>query len=122
MSKPAPDGIDRYVPGQDQGRSLSRRRYGGREGGWRPGERRGRGGERGGERSGRDGRDAEGRRLVNGRPRKTQEELDAEMEDYWVNAGTAAGRASTNGAAPAPAATPMAQVALAADEDIDMIE
>ena len=41
-----------------------------------------------------------------GRPKKTQEELDAEMEDYWV--------AKENGtetvAAPAPA------------DDVDMIE
>ena len=119
VTKPAPDGIDRYVPGQDVGRSSSRRGFGGREGGRRPGERR----ERGGDRPGRDGRDAEGHRLVNGRPRKTQEELDADMEDYWGKASMASMArtdtgAATNGAAPAAAV----QATGTGDEDIDMIE
>jgi THO complex subunit 4 len=115
-SKPAPDGIDRYVPGQDDRRSSSRRGIGGREGGRRPGERRERGGERAG--GARDGRDPNGHKLVNGRPRKTQEELDAEMDDYWGNSGPAA---SINGAAPAAAASAV-QVPVVGDEDIDMIE
>jgi THO complex subunit 4 len=55
---------------------------------------------------------------VNGRPRKTQEELDAEMDDYWGNAGVAA---SINGAAPAAPASAV-QAAAAGDDDIDMIE
>lgn len=118
ISKHAPNGIDRYVPGRDHGRSTSRRGHGGVEGRRRPGERR----ERGGERAGRDGRDSEGHRLVNGRPRKTQEELDAEMEDYWGNARTPEGAASTNGAAPAAHTTQVAQAAVTGDEDIDMIE
>ena len=42
-----------------------------------------------------------------GRPRKTQEELDAEMEDYWV--------AKENG-------TGTPDAALAPQDDIDMIE
>jgi len=117
ISKPAPDGIDRYVPGQDDRRSSSRRGGGGREGGRRPGERR----ERGGERAGRDGRDGEGHKLVNGRPRKTQEELDAEMDSYWGNAGAAEGAAATTGATSAPASS-AAQVRAAGDDDIDMIE
>ncbi|ERF69737.1 hypothetical protein EPUS_07563 [Endocarpon pusillum Z07020] len=119
ISRPAPEGIDRYVPGRDDSRSSSRRAYGGREGGGRrPGERRERG-----ERAGKDGRDGEGHRLVNGRPRKTQEELDAEMEDYWGNAGNADGAAPTNGAAnPAASAAPAVQVTAAGDDDIDMIE
>lgn len=115
-SKPAPDGIDRYVPRQDDRRSSSRRGMGAREGGRRPGERRERGGERAG--SGKDERDPNGHKLVNGRPRKTQEELDAEMDDYWGNAGAAA---SINGAAPAAPASAV-QAAAAGDDDIDMIE
>lgn len=58
--------------------------------------------------------------MVNGRPRKTQDELDREMEDYWkskaeVSKGTDNGGQSEE----APAAT----VAMAAmeDDDIDMI-
>ena len=79
-SKPPPEGVDRYVPGQSgrnrrsrtrspRGRSpISRRRS--------PVRRRDdRDGGRGGERN--------GPRIVGGRPRKTQEELDREMEDYW---------------------------------------
>jgi THO complex subunit 4 len=53
--------------------------------------------------------------MVNGRPRKTQEELDAEMEDYWGSA--AATEATTT--APATSA-PSAPAAL--DDDIEMIE
>ena len=30
-------------------------------------------------------RDDRGHQLVGGRPRKTQEELDKEMEEYWVS-------------------------------------
>ncbi|KAJ5573905.1 RNA binding protein [Penicillium hispanicum] len=110
VTKPAPDHIDRYVPGQ---RSPVRRSGGGRRGGGR--DNRARNGEGG------------GRRTANGRPRKTQEELDQEMEDYWGgNAGTenaekqgeqdqvAAAATATSGA---PAAT-----APVADDDIDMIE
>lgn len=117
VSKPPPDGIDRYVPGQDDGRSSSRRGYNRREGGRRPGERR----EQGGERAGRDGRAAEGHRLVNGRPRKTQEELDAEMEDYWGNTGAADADATANGAGSAAVSAPI-QASATGDEDIDMIE
>lgn len=119
VSKPPPDGIDRYIPGESNGRSP--RRNGGRENGRRPGERRERGGG-GGARGGRDRseRGDNGGRMVNGRPRKTQEELDAEMEDYWGSAQNAepATTAAVNGASSAsvvPAAT-------VADDDIDMIE
>jgi THO complex subunit 4 len=56
---------------------------------------------------------------VNGRPRKTQEELDAEMEDYWGSAAAAA--ATTNGAVTA-AAKPAVYVSATGDDDIDMIE
>jgi THO complex subunit 4 len=111
-SRPTPDGIDRYVPGRRAtSRSPVRRRGTPRESGRRPGERRERGG-RGGPRRART--DEDGRPLVQGRPRKTAEELDAEMADYWGgnNEGEAAnGNGGANGAAPAAAA----------DQDEDMV-
>lgn len=100
-TKPAPDHIDRYVPGQ---RSPVRRN-GGRRGGR---ENRPRNPENGGRRS-------------NARPRKTQEELDQEMEDYW--GGNAAAENTE-----APPVQPVEQqaappaAATIADDDIDMIE
>ncbi|CAL5872015.1 uncharacterized protein PFLUO_LOCUS6272 [Penicillium psychrofluorescens] len=104
VSKPAPDNIDRYVPGG--GRSPTRRSGGARRGG-------------------RDNRSRndEGRRAPNGRPRKTQEELDQEMEDYWGGAKEGAGEADKQPAQEqaAPAAAPVAAPAVA-DDDIDMIE
>lgn len=103
-TKPAPDNIDRYVPGQNGGRSDSRR------GGRRPGERR--------ERRGRS--DDAGHKLVGGRPRKTQEELDAEMEDYW--SGGAGGNAQTTDAsANGPATTAPQTNTASADAEIDMM-
>ncbi|KAL9617032.1 MAG: hypothetical protein Q9160_008149 [Pyrenula sp. 1 TL-2023] len=138
VSKPAPENIDRYVPGQDRDYSPAPRRRGGggaglpRENGRRPGQRR--------ENSRRD-RDREegggGQKTVNGRPRKTAEELDQEMEDYWGGAGTntnvngvAAGViASQNGnvAVGGPGAGPEVARVAAADEglgevDMDVIE
>jgi THO complex subunit 4 len=122
VTKPPPENIDRYVPGQSSGRNSSRRNEG-RESGRRPGERRERGGWSDRGRGGRDRpeRGENGARMVNGRPRKTQEELDAEMEDYWGTANPAggdtavpAGKVSSQSAAPAAAAV--------ADDDIDMIE
>ncbi|OXV10232.1 hypothetical protein Egran_01998 [Elaphomyces granulatus] len=109
VSKPPPDHIDRYVPGQN---SPTYRNRGGR----RPGERR----------DDRNHMNNHGRRLVNGRAngrvRKTQEELDQEMDDYWGNSNAGAGAAEKNTipavsqqAAPAPNPT-------AGDDDIDMIE
>ncbi|KEF60944.1 uncharacterized protein A1O9_02508 [Exophiala aquamarina CBS 119918] len=99
VTKPAPDGIDRYIPGQRGGRSSSHR-----GGGRRPGERRDR------------VRDGEGPRLANGRPRKTAEELDAEMDDYWGTSG-AAQTENGNSTGVAPTTT-----APARGDDIDMIE
>ncbi|KAL4806160.1 hypothetical protein BDV18DRAFT_138899 [Aspergillus unguis] len=107
VSKPAPDHIDRYIPGQ---RSPARRGGGG-----------------GGRRRGGEG--GEGRRGGNPRPKKTQEELDQEMEDYWGTGGGADSGAATTeqqvaqeqaapaADAPAPAAAPAG-----GDDDIDMIE
>lgn len=126
LGRPAPDNIDRYVPGQTEGRSPVPRS------GRRPGERREQ--ERNGSRRGRDRGDRSdgGARMVNGRPRKTHEELDAEMEDYWSSAGVADPGAKASAAAPAataaaaPAATAArpttATAAGGAEDDIDMIE
>lgn len=50
--------------------------------------------------SGRGGERA-GPRIVGGRPRKTQEELDREMEDYWGNTKEQNGVASEKQAEPA---------------------
>ncbi|KAJ0427004.1 hypothetical protein BJY00DRAFT_6395 [Aspergillus carlsbadensis] len=102
VSKPAPENIDRYVPGQ---RSPPRRTGGGRH----------------------QGENREPRPRGNARPKKTQEELDQEMEDYWgtstAGAGAAGGDVAVEQGAPTPAATatPVA-AAPAADDDIDMIE
>ncbi|KAF2716298.1 RNA-binding domain-containing protein [Polychaeton citri CBS 116435] len=82
MSPRVHDGIDRYIPGAPRRRAASRspvrRRGTPREGGRRPGERSQRGGRRGGPKP-----DEEGRPPRGGRPRKTAEELDAEMADYF---------------------------------------
>ncbi|POR32058.1 THO complex subunit 4A [Tolypocladium paradoxum] len=103
-------GIDRYIPGEgSRERSPMPRRRGGR----RPGTRREGGREGGREGSARDQQSTRGGRGNNPRSKKTQEELDAEMEDYFGgnNAPAAAETEPANGAAPA-----------AAIDDIDMIE
>jgi THO complex subunit 4 len=71
-----------------------------RRDGRRPGVRRERG-----DRAGRGG--GADRMAKDGRPKKTQEELDAEMEDYW------GAKENGNGAE---------GVATAAQDDVDMIE
>ncbi len=111
----APERVDRYVPRAPRSRSPIRRRGTPRESGRRPGQRREDSG-----RAPRPGRtDAEGRPIVGGRPKKTAEELDAEMEDYWGSKAKANGAAeATNGSA----ASAPAPVAAVADDDIDMIE
>ncbi|CAG7940136.1 unnamed protein product [Penicillium olsonii] len=100
VTKPPPDGIDRYVPGQRSGRSP--RRNGGRRGG-------------------RDrGQPADGsNRRSTARPRKTQEELDQEMEDYWGGANNGDDAAAAPDAPQQAAPAPSAPVA---DDDVDMIE
>ncbi|KAJ5191227.1 Nucleotide-binding alpha-beta plait [Penicillium cinerascens] len=106
MTKPAPDHIDRYIPGQRD----TAHRSGGRRGGGR--ESRPRNAENPGRRS-------------NARPRKTQEELDQEMEDYWGNkdADTEGTGAQPVQDAPVAADAPAAVAAPAVtDNDIDMIE
>jgi THO complex subunit 4 len=119
VSKPAPENIDRYVPGQ---RSPVRRNAGGGGGGRRPGERRDEK-RRDAAGRGRGGGGGEGGRTAGSgpRPKKTQEELDQEMDDYW---GTTNTTTETVTAAAAPAAETVAveSAPAAADDDIDMIE
>jgi THO complex subunit 4 len=107
VSKPPPENIDRYVPGQDSGnerrRSPRPRRGDGHSRGdaRRPGQRR----ERNNNNNNSQG---DGPAIVQGRPRKTAEELDAEMEDYW---GKSANGAANNSTA-----------AAVTEEDVDMVE
>ncbi|OTB06426.1 hypothetical protein M426DRAFT_110594 [Hypoxylon sp. CI-4A] len=113
-------GVDSYVPGRgSRSRSpLPRRRGGGGGGGGgrRPGARREGGGNGGGNGNGNgtstpNGRERTGR---DGRPKKTQEELDAEMADYFNPGSTEEAPAAETGGAAAAAA--------AAGDDVDMIE
>lgn len=108
VSKPAPDHIDRYVPGQQ--RSPVRRNGDGRR----------RGGPR---RDDRNRNDGGGNRATNGRPRKTQEELDQEMEDYWGGSANAGAGAADQATVPdEPQQVAPASTAAAGDDDVDMIE
>lgn len=93
--RPAPPDVDRYMPGRGS-RSPIRRRGTPREGGRRPGQRR----EETAKGPRRPRTDDEGRPMVGGRPRKTAEELDAEMADYFGGKGDELAPAG-NGAAPA---------------------
>ena len=52
--------------------------------------------------------------MVNGRPRKTQEELDQEMEDYWGSNAEKNVNGDANG-------EKKGEVAAPEDDDIDMI-
>ncbi len=114
VSKPPPEGVDRYVPGE---RSRSPRpRRGGRDVGRRPGARR----EDSGRRNGGSRADGGRSQARDGRPRKTQEELDAEMEDYWGNKG--GDSEVKNGGAVQNGNMGGAQTASLDDGDIDMIE
>ena len=113
VSMPAPENIDRYIPGQ---RTDSRHRS--------PLPRRGdtrraRGGpRRPGERLRKSPQtDVEGHRLVQGRPRKTADELDAEMADYWGGK-----EENANGGTEKALENPNASAATAANDDVDMIE
>jgi THO complex subunit 4 len=104
VSKPPPEGIDRYIPGQ---RTRSPR-AGRQDSGRRPGTR----GDRG-DRNSRRGQDS-APRAGGARPKKTQEELDKEMEDYF------GGDQQSNGV---DGAQDSAASATAATEgDIDMAE
>nr|XP_036580543.1 RNA binding domain-containing protein [Colletotrichum truncatum]KAF6788538.1 RNA binding domain-containing protein [Colletotrichum truncatum] len=107
----ASKGIDRYVPGTRSRSPMPRRRGGGGGGGRRPGARREGGRDQEGGQGGRGG--GSGR---NGRARKTQEELDAEMADYFGGGNADDSAPQANGGASAAAA------AAPATDDIDMIE
>lgn len=112
VTKPPPEHIDRYVPGQ---RSPTRRNGGGRNRSRRadgPRDSSSRGG---------------GRSTATGRSRKTQEELDQEMEDYWGQKNMGEAEVATNGAAvnqfaQEPAIHQADAPAIGGDDDIDMIE
>ncbi|KAM0252133.1 hypothetical protein ACHAQJ_007873 [Trichoderma viride] len=120
-------GIDRYVPGAgSRSRSpMPPRRGGG--GGRRPGARREGGGrDQDPARGGRGGRGGGGggggraERTNTPRPKKTQEELDAEMEDYFnAHGGAAEPAAESAPEAAAPSGETAAPVHI---DDIDMIE
>lgn len=108
-----PEHIDRYMPGSRGSRSPIGRRGAGtpREGGRRPGQRREEGG--GPPRGPKAPREGGGERR--GKPRKTAEELDAEMADYFGGGSGAgngdAGTAQNNGAGNA-----------VVTDDVDMVE
>lgn len=110
VSGPPPPNVDRYVPGRDRSsRSpLPRRRDGRPPGARREREDRSGRGDRGRETSGRSGR----------RPKKTQEELDAEMEDYF--GGGAKENGTDNTSKPSAAAAPATSID--ATGDIEMAE
>lgn len=67
---------------------------------------------------GRGRRDTGARETVNGRPRKTQDELDKEMEDYWT--GQRKMQAESNGPGNGVVENGVAAAPAAIDEDIDM--
>jgi THO complex subunit 4 len=126
VTGPPPEHIDRYVPsghGSDReggagGREPRRDGRGSRGG---PGA--GRGGRRPGQRrdarGGGDNKDKEGHAIVQGRPRKTAEELDQEMSDYWGGGAAPAGE-NGNGDAAAAAAASAAPEKQDRDGDVDM--
>ena len=120
-SKPPPDGVDRYVPsagGSRQRRSRTRSPHRRSPIGRARSPIYGRGGRNRGEERER------GPRIVNGRPRKTQEELDREMEDYWGSKveenGTVNGGANP-GKREEVVAPAVVEEEEEEDDDIDMI-
>ncbi|KKZ67951.1 hypothetical protein EMCG_06383 [[Emmonsia] crescens] len=114
VSKPAPDHIDRYVPGH--GSPRRRGDGGGRGRGRRPGDVR-----NGQERN--DSAAGSGRQAGNRRPKKTQEELDQEMEDYWGTTAAEPNNPNGNGnGTNVDVASSAAPASTALDDDIDMIE
>lgn len=118
VTKPAPEGIDRYVPGPGSRRRSPAPARRGERGGRRPGARREEGG-RGNRGEGRTGQ---------GKTRKTAEELDAEMEDYWGSGSAGAAKDPVGGAqlgetnAVESAGIASHAAGAVVDDDIDMIE
>ncbi|KAL5612359.1 hypothetical protein BROUX41_000109 [Berkeleyomyces rouxiae] len=103
-------GIDRYIPGKGRSRSPANHS---RNQGRRPGARHENGNNNNGRRNRRDGSTNNN----NNRPHKTQQELDAEMADYFGGPGE---KPAEPESAPAPAPAPIA--APAVTDDVDMIE
>ncbi|KAL9077498.1 MAG: hypothetical protein Q9161_000344 [Pseudevernia consocians] len=115
-SKPPPDGVDRYIPpasGSRRRRSRTRSPRRRSPIGRARSPIHGRGGRGAGEERQR------GSRMVNGRPRKTQEELDREMEDYWGS--KAEENEAVNGDANGEKKEEVAAPAVVEDDDVDMI-
>lgn len=107
-------GIDRYIP--PGGRTRSRSPGGGqRRGGRRPGARRDGGGRDGGGRD--EGRGGRG----NPRAKKSAQELDDDMADYFTGGNNDEAQADTAAAA-VPAAPAAAPAAAPTGDDVDMIE
>ena len=106
---PAAGNVDRYIPGRAE-RSPLRRGNGPRS--RRPGERR------------QPRRDDQGHLLVQGRPRKTTDELDAEMAEYWAeNKGDTATAGGMNSGVTATAANENpAQIASTTGDDEEMMD
>jgi THO complex subunit 4 len=107
-------GVDRYRPGGHSSRSRSPLPNRRREAGRRPGVRREQPG--GGRRGGGDRQEKGERGGRDGRPKKTQEELDAEMEDYFNS-----GNGQATDSAPAINSNGIG-ASEPQGEDIDMIE
>ncbi|KAI4094358.1 MAG: hypothetical protein LQ344_002258 [Seirophora lacunosa] len=109
VTKPPPEGVDRYVPSLGRSRRVRSRS-----------PRRSRGGEIRGR--GRGVRERRGGRAENAgaRPRKTQEELDEEMADYWRPAAGGPGGADTAATGNQNGLVVAAAPAVAGDEDVDM--
>ncbi|KAL8907316.1 MAG: hypothetical protein Q9207_001493 [Kuettlingeria erythrocarpa] len=109
VTKPPPEGVDRYVPSpgrRSRARSRSPRRVRGVDNfGRGKGVRQMRGGRS--ENSG-------------ARPKKTQEELDQEMEDYWGSAAGGQDAASAVNAGVQDRLVGIAASAIGGDEDVDM--
>ena len=123
VTKPPPDHIDRYVPNRRNTRSPMPRiggGGGGRDGGRRPGARRDNSvrkdagdGRAGGGGGGRDGR----------RPKKTSDDLDAEMADYWGDRGNNEGTNGTRNNQEVNAGNGFgSREREEVEEDVDMIE
>lgn len=109
-----PDRVDRYVPGGRSSRSPIGRRGtpqgGRREQGRRPGFKREQS-NRGG--AGRRGEDS-GRLTAGARPRKTAQELDAEMDDYFNKPAEDSGTTQNKG-------TSTVNNGADAGDDVDMV-
>ena len=129
VSNPASGLIDRYVPGRRS--PVQTHGWGSR--GWnserprteyrRPVDHRRQGVRRPRERFGgvRRPRASDGALMVNGRPRKTQEELDQEMDNYWNSTKSGVNGDEAPGVIVDPATATPAE-APGPDTDVAMVE